>query len=155
MPGIGSEPSSAVGEPWQSGKLGKTPDLLRVTFKCAEAGTEFNFHAAETSQRTPNLVLEQPHVFSISSCSRRLCKASLLASGSMKAREYENLGVWKYKIWWKKAFRCGRCILMDAGKTRPNRGNYELLKIAFSHLCALRVHAWLSDPATQCCSGWI
>lgn len=91
MPSAGSKPSSTVGEPRQSGKLGKTPDLLRVTFECTEAGTEFNFHAAETSQRTPNLVFEQPHIFSVSSCLRHLSKASLLSSGSMKIWEYGSM----------------------------------------------------------------
>jgi len=117
----GSKPRSAVGEPRQCETLGKVPDSLRAAFKRTKAGTEFNFHAAETSQRAPNLVFEQPHVFSISRCLRRLSKASLLSSGSMK-------------IWWKKAFRRGRCILMDASKTDPKKRNYELLKIASSRV---------------------
>lgn len=46
------------------------------------------------------------------------------------ARKSES--VWEHEICWKKAFRCGRCILIDAGKTHPNKGNYELLKTASS-----------------------
>ena len=110
MPGTGSKPSSTVGEPRQSGKLGKTHDLLRVTFKCTEAGTEFNFHAAETSQHTPNLVSQQPHIFSVSSCLRRLSKASLLSSGSMKIWEYGSMKSGGRKLsgvegafWWMQA----------------------------------------------------
>lgn len=87
----GSKLSSTMGEPQQSWKLGKTHDLLRVTFKCTEAGTEFNFHVSESSQHTPDLVFEQPHIFSVSSCLRRLCKASPLSSGHMKVWEYESM----------------------------------------------------------------
>lgn len=91
-----------MGEPWQAGKLGKTHDLVRDTFNRPETGAEFNFPAAETSRSPLNPAFEQPHIFSISSCLRRLSEASLLSSGSTKSGSMgggklveESFQVWK------------------------------------------------------------
>lgn len=115
------------GEPWQSGEQGRArfTELLWFTELLVNAqrqglGSAFPaLAAASTSQ--PSLWATS-HLF-------QLEFLALPSSGSRKVWEFG-----KYEIWWKKTFRCGRCILMDGGKTHPNNGNYELLKIASSHL---------------------
>lgn len=104
----------------EPGNLGsrEDPELQRIPSECTEAGTGFHLH---TSQHLPTFPCDLTSFPSQVPC-------------TAFQWEHESLEFWKFEIWWKKAFRCGRCILMDAGKTHPNNGNYELLKIASSHL---------------------